>query len=86
MFLIAELSTDSPPTQCTMRKFQVSKGGVAFRISNFVSRLEENITFTFYFISFASNSPCKQNLNEQNSYFFRLSMSDQEIQELDHFS
>ena len=48
MFLIAELSTDSPPAQCTMGKFQVSKGGVAFRISNFVSRLEENITFNFF--------------------------------------
>ena len=33
---------------------KVSMGGVAIRISNFVSCLEENITFTFIFFSFAS--------------------------------
>ena len=46
---------------------KVSMGGGAFKISNFVSRLEENITFAFNFFSFASNSPCNNFENEQNS-------------------
>ena len=61
---------------------EVSMGGVIFRISNFAPRFEDNITFTFYLFSFSSNSPCKKIENEQNSYFFRLAISDQEIQEL----
>ena len=46
--------------ESSLHNGEVSMGGVTFRISNFASRLEENITFTFYFFSFSSNSPCKK--------------------------
>ena len=36
---------------------KVSMGGVTFRISNFLTTLEENITFTFYFNDFCLKLP-----------------------------
>ena len=36
---------------------KVSMGGVTFRISNFLTTLKENITFTFYFNEFCLKLP-----------------------------
>ena len=41
----------------TMHYGKVSMGGVTFRISNFLTTLKENITFTFYFNDFCLKLP-----------------------------